>query len=179
MEKIQPPYRNEQNQRYTRQLFYEQWSNLPIENRVVGPAFTLFQDREGLINFGKEYINDNDPTGYTTATRLLGEYAYWKFLMKVQWFREAKEIWDEELDAKLTSEGLAKIRQIALSEDKGALVAAKYLANQDYKNANNKKSAHSRGRPSKEEVAGHLAQEAREAKETLEDAERIKLVRNA
>jgi hypothetical protein len=174
LDKLKFPYKNEQNQRFTRQLFFEQWTNLPIENRLGEPPFTLHADKEGYVNFGQEYIKDADPTGYTTAKRLLGDYSYWKFLMKVQWFREAKKDWDEELEAKLYAQGLAKIREIALGDDPKALAAAKYLANKEFKQGGVK-----RGRPSSDEVEGRLKQEVENIASTDADAERIglKLVR--
>lgn len=174
MTKVQFPYRNEHNQRYTRQLFYEQWIQLPTENRVVEPAFTLFQTKEGYTNLGREYIADADPSGYTTSTRIFGDFGYWKYLMKAQWFREAVKIWDEELEAKLYAEGLAKIRKLALSDDKGALTAAKYLAGKEFKLSS---VGPKRGRPSKEEVEGVLAESARELSEIELDAARISLVK--
>lgn len=174
MKKLEPPYRNEFNQRYTKQLFHEQWINLPIEDRTIAPVFSLYLDKEGLINLGKEYIADGDPSGYKTATRIFQDYGYWKHLMKAGWFREAVATWNEELEAKLYSEGLDKIREIARSDDKGALTAAKYLADKNF--LLEKKTA-VRGRPSKEEVEGHLKREADEQKQLLSDAERIKLVK--
>lgn len=172
--KIKFPYRNEHNQRFTRQLFYEQWINLPIDNRLGEPPFTLHTDKEGYINFGKAYVEDGDPSGYKTAMRLLGDYDYWKFLMKVAWFREAKAEWDETLDAKLSGEGMAKIREIANSEDRGALAAAKFLATLEYRK---EKAEAKRGRPSKDELEGKLNEMAAEERELEEHAKRIRLVK--
>lgn len=172
MAKLQLPYKNEQNQRYTRQLFWEQWVELPIENRLGEPPFTLHVDKPDKINFGQEYIADGDPTGYTTAKRLLGDYGYWRFLNKVSWFREAVKLWDEELEAKLYAEGMATIRQMAAGDDPKALQAAKYLANLEFKVD---KQGSKRGRPSKEEVEGRLNQMAEEEQELVDAAERISL----
>ena len=174
MKILKPPYRNENNQRYSKQLFHEQWVNLPVEDRIISPVFTLYSDKEGLINLGKEYVADADPSGYKTATRLFKDFGYWKHLLRASWFREAVAVWNEELEAKLFSEGLDKIRMIALSDDKGALTAAKYLADKGYLS---EKKASPRGRPSKDEVEGRLSQEAKDAQQLMEDAERIRLVR--
>lgn len=173
MAKIEFPFKNNNNQRYTKQLFLETWRELPIEDRVVEPAFTLYLDKEGLINLGKEYVNDADPSGYTTSLRIFGEYAYWTYLLKRPWFREAVDSWNQELDAKLYAEGIEKIRQIAMSEDKGALVAAKFLVQQGYKN---KEDTKGRGRPSKAEVDNALKRAVESAKDIEEDAKRIGLV---
>lgn len=173
MSKLQLPYRNELNQRYSKQLFYEQWIQLPVELRLGEPPFTLHNPREGLICFREQYINDADPTGYKTSTRLLGEFGYWKFLFKAGWFREAVESWNEELEAKLQSEALDKIREIASGDDAKALAAAKFIAQKEYKKGGGPK----RGRPTKEEVEGKLQQEVDDLKRLEEDASRIRLIK--
>lgn len=172
MIKIKFPYKNENNQRYSKQLFLETWRELPLESRTVEPAFTLYYPREGLICLREEYVADGDPSGYKTAMRLFGEYSYWKYLSKISWFKEALKAYDEELEAKLYSEGLDKIRELAKGEDAKALKAAEYLANGRYK----QESGAKRGRPSKDEVEGRLKQETRERDEVNEDAARIRLV---
>ena len=135
--------------------------------------FTLTYPKPGLVCLGKEYIADGDPSGYTTSTRLFRDFGYWEYLKKAGWFREALRLWDEELEAKLYSEGMLKIREVAKSEDKGALVAARYLANLEFKKG---KGPLKRGRPSNDEVEGKLNQIASEEKELEEAANRIRLV---
>lgn len=171
--KLQFPYKNEQNQRYSKQLFFETWRDLPVEQRLGEPPFTLNMEKDGLISFHDEYIQDADPTGYKTSTRLLGDFAYWKHLMKAGWFRDAVAQWDEELEAKLQSEALDKIREISRGDDPKALAAAKFLATKEYK----KTGATKRGRPSKDELEGRLNQEAEEIKKLQDDAARIRLVK--
>lgn len=170
--KIKPPYRNETNQRYSKQLFWEQWVTLPIDQRLIEPPFTLTYPKEGLVCLGREYIADGDPSGYTTATRIFKDFGYWAHLKKASWFREALKTWDEELEAKLYSEGLMKIRMTAASDDKNALVAARYLANKDFRM---KDTGTKRGRPSNEEVEGKLNQIAEDERELEAAAERIQL----
>lgn len=171
MEKLKFPYRNEYGHRYTKALFLELMQTIPLEERVADAPFTLHRKLEGYICFGDEYVNDGDPTGYTTSKRLLGEYAYWKYLEKRDWFREALAVWNEELDAKLASEGIRKIRELALGDDAKALQAAKYLSNLEHK-----RNGAKRGRPSKEEIQGNIAIEADEARRLQEDLQRISLV---
>lgn len=174
MSKIPFPYKNENNQRYSKQLFYETWRELPVDQRLGDPPFSLTLERDGLICFGKEYIADGDPSGYKTSTRLLGDFAYWKHLLRAGWFRDAVEQWNEELDAKLKAEALDKIREIAKGDDAKALAAAKFIATQEYKKSGGAK----RGRPSKEEVLGKLEEEARNERDLQEDAARIRLISN-
>lgn len=171
--KLEPPFRNEYNQRYSKQLFWEQHIQLPLDQRTIEPAFSLHIKREGLICFREEYVRDADMSGYTTTIRLLGDYGYWKHLMKAAWFRDAVRDWNEELEAKLYAEGVAKIRALANSDDKGALTAAKYLADRNFKL--DKKSP-TRGRPSNEEVEGELKAQTKELSDVEQDAARIKLV---
>src|SRR6476661_10606613 len=133
--KLQLPFKNETGQRYTKQLFHEMWINLPIELRRGEPPFTLNHKKDGLICFREEYVRDADPTGYTTSTRLLGDFTYWTLLCKTSWFRDALESWNEELEAKLQAEAMRKIREIAEGDDAKALAAAKFLAQKEYKKA--------------------------------------------
>ena len=174
LKKLVAPFRGETNQRYTKQLFWDQQINLPIEDRLIEPVFTLYLDRPGLINLGREYVGDLDMSGYKTSTRLFKDFGYWAHLMKAGWFREAVRQWDEEIEAKLYSEGLAKIRELANSDEKGAFTAAKYLADKSF--LLDKKRLVKRGRPSNEEVEGRLNQMADEEKQLSEAADRIRLV---
>lgn len=162
--------RNPNNARYTKQLFYETWTSLPQELRVtVKPPFCLYGKRAGFISFGKSYVDLGDPTGYKiTQLYLDGDYDHWCMLLKCTWFKEAKETWDRELDAKLASEGLETIRAIAKDdEDKRSLTAARFLANKEYKEKTRA------GRPTKAQVAGAIAQEARESSAVEDDMKRI------
>jgi hypothetical protein len=171
--KLAPPYKNDTNQRYSKQLFLEKWRELPIALRVVEPPFTLNYPKEGYICLRQEYVKDADPTGYKTAMRIFGEYEYWEYLKSIAWFREALQDWDRELDSKLRSENIAKIRELAKGEDAKALNAAKFLATLEYRKET---STAKRGRPSNEEVEGRLKQEASERDAVDEDAVRIRLV---
>lgn len=148
---------------------------MPIDLRTVEPPFTLSLRKDGYICLREEYILDSDPTGYKTAMRIFGEFAYWEYLNSIKWFKEIKETWDRELEAKLKSEGIEKIRTIAKGDDPKALQAARFLATLEYKKGSSSLSP-KRGRPSSEEVEGRLKQETREREAVDEDAERIKLV---
>lgn len=164
-------FRNEFNQLYTKQLFLEQSMGIAVEDRAIKPIYTLHDTKEGYINFRKEYLEDEDPTGYTTAVRLLDGWEHWLKLMRSAWFQDAKAAWDRELDAKLAARALKKINEIAQGDSGSALNAAKYLANKEYKNSGPK-----RGRPSKQEVEGELKNEVANARELEDDLKRIRAV---
>lgn len=165
------------NVRYTRLLFWEQQGLLPIAQQKIDPIYTLHIDKPGLINFRKRYVALGDPTGWKVAQELLEDYSHWQLLMKCPWFREAKEIWDAELDAKLASEGLDAIKQFAGGvegvSDAITLTAARYLADKAYKRSPKPEAATKRGRPSKEEVEGNLKAETADAAEVAKDLDRI------
>lgn len=175
-------YRNPGGQRYTRSLFYECQAEIGVtdDNFSIKPLYTLHSDREGLINFQREYVRLGDPSGYQMAVRYLEDYNHWLLLMKSPWFRKAKEIWDIELDAKLSSEAIATIRAFADGMEGIApavqLAAAKYLSDLSHKRTAAPKAS-GRGRPSKEEVTRELKTEAANASEIESDLARIRAVR--
>lgn len=173
-------FRNDTNQRYTRQLFVDCQRELTLEDRLIEPPYTLMHDVKGKVNFRKIYVELADPTGYQLAIRYLEDFDHWRLLMKSPWFREAKAIWDEELDAKLKSEGMAAIRLFADGVEGVApavqLQAAKYLAGLEHR----KKPATekpTRGRPSKAEVQGELKRTASDNADIAADFDRIRLVK--
>jgi hypothetical protein len=135
---------------YTRQLFWEESIDLPLEKRTIEPFFSLYKDKEGVINFGKVYVRCADPSGYKVAQEILeGDYTLWTVLMGCRWFVAAKEVWDRELDAKLYSEGMEKIRDLAENGMPAQkLSAAKFLANKEYR----KDKSTLKGRPKREEI---------------------------
>ena len=153
---------------YTKALFYEPSYEQPGDSPMQ-LVFTLNAEVEGLINFGREYVADMDTTGYTTANRLLDGYPHLVALMKAGWFRDAREKWDEEIEAKLRSEAMEAVRRIARSGDKNALQAAKFLAAQGH----TVKSASTRGRPTKTQIDAEIKEQAKQAKTIEDDMARI------
>jgi len=174
MHKHKSPFRSENNKYFTKQLFYETWQNLAIDSRQIEPVFTLYQDREGLINFGKKYVELADPTGVKITDQLLnGDYTHWTVMNNCKWFIAAKELWDKELDARLKAEAMDNLKEI-MKEGMPAqrLAASKYIANQEYR-----KTQSNRGRPSKQEVEKETKKMAEEERTILEDYNRIRLVK--
>ena len=165
------------NVRFTSQLFWDRQQLMLTAQKTREPLYTLHHDKPGLINFRRVYVELADPTGYKIANKLLEDYSHWQMLMKQPWFREAKELWDQELDAKLKSEGLEAIRMFADGIEGVApavqLTAARYLAD----SAHRKTKAAPRGRPSKEEVSGELKREATESSDMAADLARIRSIK--
>ena len=97
-------FRNDNNQRYTKQLFWDMQREMPIADRLIDPMYSLHDDVEGVINFRRCYVEDMDTTGYKTANRLLENYDHWNLLMRGKWFKEAKAEWDKEIAARMEQE---------------------------------------------------------------------------
>ncbi len=162
------------NKFFTKQLFWEQWSELPLDRRTVEwPPFCLHRDRENCINFGKEYVKYRDPTGYKVATKLLGDYQHWIALNACTWFKAAREMWDEELDQILKEEAFRKIRELMVDgQPAQQLAAAKYLANAEHR----REAKGGKGRPSKEAIEKETRRVAAVERELADDFQRIRAV---
>jgi hypothetical protein len=165
------PYKDVCGRWYTKSLFWETEEDA-IGRRPVAAVFSLHQDKPGLINARRTFVELGDPTGYKWAQKYLGDWQHWKALEKAKWFQAALIIWREELAAKVQAEALDTVREISKREgDKQALPAARFLATRGWE-----KGA-TRGRPSKAEVTGELKRQAEAASIEDEDLKRIGLVK--
>jgi hypothetical protein len=164
---MKAPYRASNGVWYTKSLFLEQ----AYGDTRTDTVFSLYDDVPGLINCQRTFVELGDPTGYKWAMMYLRDWNHWQKLIDVPWFREAYETWVNELSMKQRSEAIARIQDIARSEnDAQALPASKYIAERGWE-----KSLPSRGRPSKSEVAGELKRAIAAATVEDEDAARIGL----
>lgn len=156
---------------WTRQLFYEENVNIVSGRTAREPLFTLHQDRDGLINFGKAYIQSRDPTGYKVTQELLdGDYTLWCLLMNSRWFVDAKARWDREMDAMIRSEALEEIRTLMKNGlPAQRLAAAKYLEKREYR----KTAQHEKGRPKREDIDRAAKELAANDRDLQEDFKRI------
>jgi len=170
---LKKPYKDTQNRWLTSSLFWDHWITVQIKDRQINPIFCLHDDKEGLINCRKTFVAMNDPTGYKWAMEYLGDYAHFKYMVqKCKWFREALEIWREELKIKIQSEAIEIIKLIATKDEKQSMQAAKYLAEYSWD-----KPTAKRGRPSAAEITGELKKAVEERTVEDEDFERIRLVK--
>lgn len=167
---MNPPYKNSTNSWLTQALFWEKMILRPSSERHHPVVFSLYDDKSGLVNARRTFVDLGDPTGYKWAMQYLGDYEHWKALCKCKWFQEALEVWMHELRMKIQSEALDVIRETAKGESNPAqaLAAAKYLAGFEWDKA-------SRGRPSKSELTGELKRQAKLLEAEDDDFERIGL----
>lgn len=156
---------------------------LPVSKQLIKPLYSLHADFDGIPNFRTRYVALGDKSGYKIAKELLENYDHFLILMKCSWFREAKEVWDLELDAKIEAEAASVFKEIANNADlkpSERITAAKALLSLRPRNSRSKDdiSRSTRGRPSNEEVEGELKRSAEEARTLEEDKQRIRLVNN-
>jgi hypothetical protein len=156
---------------YTKQLFWEEWVNLTVDQRTAEPLFSLYKDKPGMVNFGKRYVELRDPTGYKISQELLASYSHWQTLLSCRWFVTAKALWDKEMDAMLRSEAFQVIQELSETGlPAQRLAAAKYLANQEYR----KDHTASKGRPKREDVDRAAKELAANDRDIAEDLKRIR-----
>ena len=138
------PYRTLNGLWFTNALFAER---LPDDHRYnVEAPMTLYRDVPGKINAHRTFVDTMDPTGYTWAITYLDSWPHFERLLKTSWFREHVESWQREIAMKLKSDGIARLRDIALGSTNSAGAAAKYMADEGFTRT-------PRGRPSKADVA--------------------------
>lgn len=99
---------------------------------------------------------------YEFAEEVLGGWEHWQLLCSYAIKEQVKQ-WREELNIKLKAKAIRSIIQTATSNDKSALQAAKYLADEGYI-----QKEQTRGRPSKEEKERAL-RESQMIKDELDD----------
>jgi 5-methylcytosine-specific restriction endonuclease McrA len=112
----------------TRSLFKETWKKNP--NLDSPPLFTLKgeDDVDGLISLKRIYLDVADPTEYRFAVGLFRDPRHWRHLCSLDWFSPFRQLWQQELKAKLRSTAVDSL--IRMSEDN--LAAIKAIATEDY-----------------------------------------------
>lgn len=118
----------------------------------------------------QKYMEIGDPTEYSQAIALLGNWDHWQVLCNCDWFPVEK--WREELRVKMESDRYLEMEDVSknCARTPQGVAATKWLAERY-----GTKPAPKRGRPSKAEKAAALKQEVESKDELLEDAERLGL----
>ena len=166
---MNPPYKDSKGRWRTQSLFKEYSFQTSKSKHSFDPIFTLSEfDDEKYISFPKLFLSFNDPTGYQFAKKVLGSYEHWMRLISQKWFKVHLDGWLEELEVKLASEGLMKIKNIAESGDTQAFAANKFLVNKGWEGT--------KGRPKKADVERVARVRAGIESAVEDDLERIRLV---
>ena len=158
-------FRDTRNRFRTESLFRER-----NHDKKYSSYFTLSdKDIEGHISMRRVYLEISDPTEYQTAQALLGDFKHWQALCTRRWFREHLDQWRIELDTKLESEQIVKLRETAADPKSSSRVtAAKTLLGKPWR-----KKDTLRGRPSEEERQGYMKQAAKQTSELENDYKNV------
>jgi uncharacterized protein Usg len=139
------------------------------DNPDLKPVFTLgTEDKGEHISLRKIYLEISDPTEYEFALHVFGSWQHWDKLRQAQWFRKYLDRWRDELEVKLKSQAVGRMRQISNSPATQALAASKFLIDRGWIDKESK-----RGRPSKEEKERIQKQDAEVKERVDEDFERV------
>lgn len=165
-----PSYRDKQNRYRTQSLFKEFYVG-GKRGETYPPVFTLKEFDDGdLPSLRQLFLSYNDPTGYKFALDVLGSYEHWKKLCSLKWFNEDYlQSWLEELEIKLTSEGLKTINDVAAGDSAQAFNASKFLVSKGW--------TPTKGRPTKADIkkAAHIQAEVEDR--VSDDLSRLKVVK--
>jgi len=115
------------------------------------------------------FIEAEDPTEYSFAVAHLDSWAHWKKLSSAPFFKPYLKEWREELEIRLRSSALLRMKARAVGTSKDAMQADKILLSGGWKTEEEK----SVGRPSKEKIKEEAERMFSERSEFDEDFDRI------
>lgn len=168
----------------TQSLFYE---TCPIHDRGPWTQYTLKNwdhtvgehesagrtiPAKTYISLRKRYIEMMDITEYEFANTYLLDFDHWKALAKAGWFQEYLVLWRDELEAKMKAMALKGIIGKAVSEEKDALSAQKYLFDSVWL----PKDKQAPGRPTQKRIKEEAAKLVKDDGRIEEDMRRLGLI---
>lgn len=162
-------FKGERGQLLTKSLFYETSLKADL-------ALYTLKDFNHTVD-GKEYpslyllyMGMEDPTEYGFATAHLDSWSHWEALCNCSWFKDTAARWRKELELKMMSQNVQRIRKLAESDGRGSLDAQKYLLEKKWLSPAERPK---RGRPSKEEAKAYLVEEANEHFQLTQTLQRL------
>ena len=113
-------------------LFYEYRATHIVD--FQSQIFNLKEDDyKGTYSLKKIYLSFNDPTEYSFAIAVFGNWKYWKRLQSSSFLQLHLEEWREEMEIKLRSKGIDI--QVGIAGDdlhKSQAAASKWLADKGW-----------------------------------------------
>ena len=151
------PFRTANNKYRLSALFLERPGSdglalYSLKNKDVGDIPSLY----------RLYMEAEDPLEFTFANTYFEGWEHWSLLCSSDWFKPYIAAWRRELELKIKSEALARLRKDAAGGSKSSAMSNRYLLDGGWKDKPAK------GRPSKAEVK-RAADEQAEALKQLED----------
>lgn len=164
------PFRSSGGNRYLEALFYERGL------KDKSPVLYTLKDRDHEVDgrvipsLYRLYMEANDPLEWRFANTYLEGWEHWQMLCNCSWFKPYVSRWRYELELKIRSEALIRLREDAQSESRSAARSNLVLLQRGWDVEKNTK-----GRPSKTEIK-KAADELAETRQTLDhDYQRVML----
>ena len=92
----------------------------------------------------------DDPTEWEVGQQLVDGWEHWEMLCACSWFKPYVERWRRELELRMKSKALARVKAEARTNSKESFMANRYLIEKGWEPKDGQKAG--RGRPSKEEI---------------------------
>lgn len=161
-------FKNPSGVHYLKALFYE----VCVESDKEHVLYTLKNyDHEGYPSIQRLFLEMDDPTEYSFATKYFDSWQHWKMIRECNWFKPIYNEMVEELHLRIKAKALLKIREAAENSDKDKMQANKYLLEGGYIDKEDK-----RGRPSKQKIKEEADKIVKDNEFVNDDWGRIKLV---
>lgn len=134
------------NARLLKGLFYEQ--TLADKSSVL---YTLKDiDYREYPSLYRLYMETDDPTEWEVSQKYVDGWEHWEMLCATSWFKPYIERWRKELELRMKSKALARIKTEAKTTSKESFMANRYLLEKGWEPKEGQK--HGRGRPTKEDI---------------------------
>lgn len=157
-------FRNASHKLFTQSLFYETATDKSTVIYTLKPW-----PHEGFPSLYQIYMDIADPAEYRFAKSALDGWDHFLLLSSLDWFKPHLSRWRAELSAKLHSESIAKIREIAGGTGRDSLTAAKTVIDLVGGSPSRSKA----GRPPKDQEELNRSHEALQARLVAEDVFRL------
>ena len=140
----------------------------------VRSTYTLKKwEHDGKPSLWQKYMEIGDPTEYEFAQQCFEGWEHWQILAQSAWFQEHITAWREELQVRLQSEGLKRIKEEALDPDsRNSYSAAKLLLDRGWADKETKQRI---TRTAKEKIKQTAKLLSEEQLELNEDAARLNM----
>jgi hypothetical protein len=157
------------NNRYYKALFFEETG--ADKSTVV---YTLKDvDHEGFPSLYRLYMELDDPTEWEVANQLMDGWEHWENLCTCTWFKPIVERWRKEVELRMKSKALHRIRSEAKTASREAFAANKYILEKGWEPKEGSKS--NRGRPTKDEIKRAADDLAKASNQLSDDYHRLGL----
>lgn len=148
---------------YLRAIFYEETG--ADKSTVV---YTLKdEDHEGFPSLYRLWMEMEDLLEYEFANEYLGNWSHWETIKECSWFKPYYTRWKKELELKIRSKALHKLRTDAAGETKTSNSSNRYLLERGWEDKATK------GRPSKADIKKAAKEQAQSIQVLESDLNRI------